>query len=337
MSIDPNCVGKETKVHELAYDWRILALYALGIGAKREELDYLYEGRGPKAYPSFAVVPAYPLLAELLEISQGPYDQVIHGGQTIRIHRAIPSRGVLKSRGKITGLYDLKKMALMNFETQTELDGELLFESEWQILFRGQGGFGGPRRPRPTILNAPKREPDWTFAEAIPNEQALLYRLSGDENPLHADPDFARQVGFEQGPILHGLCSFGYLCRAVALKACDGDAGRIRSLTAQFKKPVWPGDTVETRGFVEDGTLLLSMFAEGRDDAVSSGCVAEIDDCRPAPRAEDDPRCQCSALDSTFLSRRTLSVRDRACFSRSARSAPASKPKPSSPIPTMRS
>jgi acyl dehydratase len=277
MPLDPECVGRETGVHALTYDYRTLALYALGIGAKRDELDYLYEGRGPKVYPSFAVVPSYPLLAELIELSRGPYEQVIHGGQTVRVHRPIPPRGVLESKGKITGLYDLKLLAQMNFETQTTLDGALVFETEWQIFFRGEGGFGGGRRSKAALPQISKRASDWTLEEVVSPEQALLYRLSGDTNPLHADPEFAARVGFEQGPILHGLATFGFLCRAVAIKACGGDAHRIRSLTAQFKKPVWPGEKLRTEGFVVDGRLALQMFAADRPEPVVSQAAAELD------------------------------------------------------------
>lgn len=276
MPLDLTSVGKETRVHTLSYDWKTLVLYALGIGAKRSELDYLYEGRGPRVYPSFAVVPCYALLDDLVELSQGPYDQVIHGGQSIRVHRPIPTEGTLESRGKITGIYDLKLLAQLDFTTETRSNGELLFETEWTLYFRGEGGFGGPRRPRVSVPSVPKREPDWVLEETVSPEAALLYRLSGDLNPLHADPEFAARVGFEQGPILHGLATFGHLCRAVALRAADGDAGRIRSLAAQFKKPVWPGEQLRTEAFVENGHLLLQMFAGGRPDAVVSGGIAEL-------------------------------------------------------------
>ncbi len=278
MSLDPSTVGAQTRVHELSYDWKTLALYALGIGAKRSELDYLYEQRGPLVYPSFAVVPTYPILEELLAITKGPYDQVIHGGQSVRIHRPIPAQGVLQTQGTITGIYDLKLLAQLDFKTETTLDGEPLFETQWQILMRGQGGFGGARRPRPNLPKTPKREPDWVVEEHVSEEQALLYRLSGDHNPLHADPDFARRVGFEQGPILHGLCTFGFVCRAIAQQACGGDATKIRTLSAQFKKPVWPGEVLRTEGFVEGSTVIVQSYAGGRADPVISGCSAELND-----------------------------------------------------------
>ena len=275
-TLDPNSAGTETQVHDFSYDWKDLCLYALGIGATRDELDYLYEARGPKVYPTFAVVPAYPVMNELLQLSKGPYSSVVHAAQTIRALKPIPATGTLKTQGRIAGVYDMKRMALLHLETTTRLDQEVVFESEWQILMRGEGGFGGPRRPRSKPTPLPKRDPDWTYQDSVSPTGALLYRLSGDHNPLHADPDFAASVGFEQGPILHGLATMGYICRAVALKSCDGDASRITELSTQFKKPVWPGESLRTEGFVEGDELLLQAFASNRSDAVVGGAKAIV-------------------------------------------------------------
>lgn len=276
-SLDPNCVGKSTKPYTLDYDWKTLALYALGIGAKREELEYLYEKHGPKVYPSFAVVPSYPILTELLELSRGPYEMVVHSGQTVRVHGQPPPAGKLETVGAISALYDMKRMALAVLRSETRIAGELLYETEWQIIFRGEGGFGGPKRPRPNLPTVPKREPDWAFEDHASPEQALLYRLCGDDNPLHADPAFAKSVGFDDGPILHGLATFGFVCRAAVINGCSGDGSRLKSLTAQFKKPVWPGDALRVEGFQDpEQGLVMQAFAGGRPDAVVGGCAAEI-------------------------------------------------------------
>jgi acyl dehydratase len=276
MSLDLQAVGAETETFVMDYDWKTLALYALGIGATRDELPFLYEGLGPKVYPSFAVVPAYPVLDALLRKTQGPYEMVVHQGQTVTVHRPLPPSGRLETKGTLKAMYDLKRMALVVLESQSLLDGELVYSCEWQIIYRGEGGFGGERRPKTESYNVPKRTPDWTFEEKIPDNQALLYRLSGDPNPLHADPEMARSVGFEQGPILHGLATFGYVCRAVVRNACDGDPARLKSLTAQFKRPVWPGDTLRTDGYTEGSRVLLEAYAGGRDEAVLGSSCAEL-------------------------------------------------------------
>jgi acyl dehydratase len=276
MSLDPACVGRRTKVHHFNYDWKTLALYALGIGATRDELDYLYEARGPRSYPSFAVVPSYPVLDELLQLTGGPFEQLIHGGQTVRVLGEMPASGTLTTEGSIEAVYDLKLLGMAVFRSVTSFEGRPIFENEWQMLYRGEGGFGGPRRPKADIPNVPKRDCDWAFEQATSPEQALLYRLSGDYNPLHVDPDLARRVGFEQGPILHGLATFGYLCRAVVQRCCNGDASKLRSLTAQFKKPVWPGETLRIEGFNHEGRTLLQAFSGGRPEAVIGGSVAEL-------------------------------------------------------------
>jgi acyl dehydratase len=276
MSLDPTCVGAKTRIHRLEYDWKTLSLYALGIGATRDELDYIYEQRGPKVYPSFAVVPSYPVLTELLELTRGPFEMVIHGGQTVRVLGELPPAGVLETEGVIEAVYDLKLLAMAVFRTVTSCAGTPIFENEWQILYRGEGGFKGPRRPKSEVPNPPKRDPDWIWEQTVSPEQALIYRLSGDYNPLHVDPALAAKVGFEQGPILHGLATFGYLCRAVTQQSCGGDASRIRSFTAQFKKPVWPGEVLRAEGYAESGQVLVQAFAGGRSEAVVTGCMAEL-------------------------------------------------------------
>jgi acyl dehydratase len=278
MSLDVATVGYNTEPYEFKYDWKTVALYALGIGAKKDELEYLYEAKGPKVYPTFAVVPVYMPLGDMLGKTKGNLAMVVHGGQVVRIHKPIPPEGTLKTVGTIKGIYDMKKMAQVVLETKTEVGGEACFDTEWSILFRGAGDFGGPPPPRPSAP-APQigAAPDWTHEEATSPEQALLYRLSGDLNPLHADPDFAAMVGFPQGPILHGLCTYGFVARAVIKSACGGDANKLRVFGAQFRKPVWPGDVIRTEGsHAGDGKVLLQAFAAGRSDAVITNCYAEI-------------------------------------------------------------
>jgi acyl dehydratase len=281
MPLDTSTVGFETQPHEITYDWRTLATYALGVGAKREELPFLYENTegSMKVLPSFGVVPAHAPVVEVLTKTGGDMSMIVHGAQTVRAHRPIPDSGKLVTTGSLKAIYDLKRFAQAIIETRTTFGGELAYETVWSIIFRGAGNFGGPR---PTSDDAapsvPKDQaPTWTLEERTSPEQALLYRISGDQNPLHADPAFAARVGFPQGPILHGLCTFGFLTRAVVKHACGGDPLRLRSISAQFRKPVWPGDTLKMSGFdLKDGRVALTTSVTERDEAVLGGAYAVI-------------------------------------------------------------
>ena len=277
MPIDLATVGTTTAPVSFAYDWKTTVLYALGIGAKREELDYLYEGRGPKVYPTFAVVPAMPVIGECLARTKGNVAMVVHGAQSVVVHRDVPPEGKVLTTGTIKAIYDLKRFAQVIFTTETKTDaGEPLFDTEWSIIFRGEGGFGGPPPPKREDAGVPKDRPaDFRIEEKTTPEQALLYRLSGDLNPLHADPEFAKAVGFPQGPILHGLATYGFATRALVKGLFDGDATKLGRIDAQFRKPVWPGDTLVTEGWkLDDGKIAFTVSVLERPEQVITGAWA---------------------------------------------------------------
>ncbi len=282
MPFDLSLAGRPGPTSELRYTWRDAALYALGVGARREELDYLYEGRGPKVLPSFAVVPKFQPMFDLLAKCGGDLAMIIHNAERVTVHRPIAAEGTLATVATIRGFYDLRRMTQVLVDCRTEdAGGQLVAESTSSMIFRGEGGFGGdpPPRSKP-LVERPAREvpPSFSVEEKTSLEQALLYRLSGDRNPLHADPEFARRVGFERGPILHGLCSFGFMVRHVAKAACDGDAIRVRAFEASFKRPVWPGDTLITDGWiVEPGAVALQVRVKERDEVVIEKAWAKID------------------------------------------------------------
>ena len=279
MALDLSTVGFTSAPHNFTYDWKTVVLYALGIGAKRDELEYVFEGKGPQVYPTFAVCPVMPAVMDCLTRTGGELQMVVHGAESIRVHRPIPAEGTLVTTATISGIYDLKKLAQAIVQTKTSLQGgALLFETEWSILFRGAGGFDGPRPPKAESVDVPEGKPaDFHYEMPTTPEQALLYRLSGDLNPLHADPDFANMAGFPQGPILHGLCTYGFVARAIAKGACNGDATQIRRLDGQFRRPVWPGDTIVVDGWKLDGGVVAAeVKVKERPEAVMTGVFAHV-------------------------------------------------------------
>jgi acyl dehydratase len=277
MSLDIQSVGATTDRFVLEYDWKTVALYALGVGAKKDELDFLYEGRGPRVLPTFAIVPSYKAVWALFDRTSADMTKLFHGGQSIRVHRPIPPAGRFETVGTVHAIYDMKRFAQVVLRTRSEIRGELVCETEWSLLVREAGGFGGPRPPKSQVPNLPDREPDFSITLETTPEQALLYRLSGDENPLHADPEVAKSVGFAEGPILHGLCTFGVVGRALVRGACGGDEKRLTAFGGQFRRPVWPGDSLRTQGSVlEGGKVALEAFAAERPDPVLTSAWAEI-------------------------------------------------------------
>lgn len=280
-AIDPSAAGATTAAHVHRYGWKELSTYALGVGATATELPYLYEGveGGMKVLPTYAVVPAYPVVIDLLQRVGATADQLVHVGQAVRSLRVAPPTGVLETTGRLVGLYDVKRFAQLVIETRSSSDGEPVFETTWTVVVRGAGGFGGPRPPRrergPRI--AADREPAWSVDQATRPEQALLYRLSGDPNPLHVDDGVAQAAGFERGAILHGLCTFGFVGRAVLARAAFGDPARLRSLTVSFRRPVWPGDSIRTEGFAEPGSIVaLRVLVPGTEEPVLADAWAAV-------------------------------------------------------------
>ncbi len=278
MALDRSLVAQAFPPVAFSYAAKDAILYALGIGAKRDELDYLYEGRGPRVIPSFAVVPMFEPMFNVVARTGGDLGMVIHGAQSVRLHTVLSASGTLRAAATLRAVYDMRKFAILLVDTvATNERDEKVFDATSQIIFRGEGGFGGEPPPKePKEIEVPKgATSDFRIEEATSPEQALLYRLSGDVNPLHADPDFAERVGFAQGPILHGLCTYGFMVRHVAKAACAGDATQVTGFGAQFRRPVWPGDTLVTEGFrVGPGRVALQVSVKERNEIVLSNAWA---------------------------------------------------------------
>lgn len=278
MALDLSVVDKPIDPQSFTYTWKDTVLYALGVGAKKEELDWLYEGRGPRVLPSFAVVPMFKPMLDCIVKTGGDLAMVIHGKQSVRVHADFPPEATLSTVGRVRGMYDMRKFAIVIVDTEIkDASGTLLADTSSQIIVRGAGNFGGETPPKePKVVELPKgKEPDFRVEEKTSPEQALLYRLSGDWNPLHADPEFAARVGFEQGPILHGLCTFGHMVRHVAKATSGGDASKLTAFETKFQKPVWPGDTLVTEGWnVEPGKIALQVRVKERDEIVCTASWA---------------------------------------------------------------
>ena len=273
MAIKLDLVGKKSQPIMFQYTWKDVVLYALGVGAKAEELDFLYEPRGPKVLPTFAVVPSFTsMLSVAGDLGANPM-MILHGEQKVILHRPIPPEARLATVSEVKGIYDKGKGALVVVEARTtDHKDEPVFDNVFSIFVRGEGGFGGERGPETPKLDPPAGvAPDFEVSEATTREQALLYRLSGDINPLHADPQMAKFAGFDR-PILHGLCTYGHAGRAVLARACGGDPARLRSFGARFAGVVFPGDTLTTRGWkTGDHTYLVTVSTQDGRTVLSHG------------------------------------------------------------------
>lgn len=248
MAFHREVIGKDFGPHEFSYGWKDVALYALASGATTDELDLLLETRGPKVLPTFSVVVALKPLHEALTQLGGNILTLVHGAQKCVIHRPLSPEGKLFTTCKVTGLYDKGKGALAYYLTKTVDDaGKPVFDTEWQIFYRGEGGFGGEKGPETPSYEVPAGQaPAHVVEMPTSPTQALLYRIaSNDLNPIHSDPQVASSVGFPK-PILHGLATFAHAGRAVVQKLCGGDPDRLTQIEGRFSKPVFPGDTIVT-------------------------------------------------------------------------------------------
>ncbi|MCX4574670.1 MaoC/PaaZ C-terminal domain-containing protein [Streptomyces sp. NBC_01571] len=283
MPIDAaKALAAEPRIGEITWDRKDVQLYHLGLGAganpdKRtpatdaDELRYTLESR-LHVLPSFATVAGAGSPGVIGGLSMPGVDvdltRVLHGGQRVALHRPIPAEGRATATGRIAAVYDKGKAAILVMRTEVADAEGPLWTNDAQIFVRGEGGWGGDRGPS-TRLDAPDGPPDRTVERPVREDQALLYRLSGDWNPLHADPEFAKLAGFDR-PILHGLCTYGVTLKAVVDTLLDGDVSRVRSYTTRFAGVVFPGETLRIRmwrGPARDGGIRVSVTAADRDDA----------------------------------------------------------------------
>jgi acyl dehydratase len=268
MPIDPNAVGAMSQPVESSWTSKDALLYAVGIGAGTDDLAFTTEntnGVEQRVFPTMAVVIGWGKGQDAMA-KVGTFNPalLVHGQQAVTLHRPIPVQGTVICTTKIVGIYDKGKAAVVVSDTTATLKetGEPLYTNRGSAFMRGEGGFGGDRGPSGPVNVPPERKADRQVTYATSPDQALVYRLSGDRNPLHSDPSFAAMGGFDR-PILHGLCTYGFTGRALLGELCGSDPARFKHMEGRFSSPVFPGDELTISMWVGDGE---AVFTTARQD-----------------------------------------------------------------------
>lgn len=261
MPLNLDAVGSSSEPAERSWTSTDCLLYAFGVGAGASdptgfELEFTTEN---SADVRQAVLPTFVTVAGASAAprqSIGEFDpaMLVHAEQSIELFGTIPTGATVRTISTLTAIYDKGSGALVRSESQSVdvADGRPLFSSSTGLFIRGEGGFGGERGPSAPQDAIPDRPPDEVVTYATRTDQALLYRLSGDRNPLHSDPSFAKRAGFDR-PILHGLCTYGFTGRALLHTLCGSDPARFKSMSGRFSRPTFPGDNLSVSMWV-DGT-----------------------------------------------------------------------------------
>jgi acyl dehydratase len=277
MALNLESVGKTWGPYEFTYTERDLIIYALGIGFTKENLEYVYEGaKDFKAFPTYGVILPSNAGAEAFLSTQANFAMVVHGEQGLHIHNPLPKGGTVQTTATLEGVYDKGSGALivMRFDTR-EKSGTPVCTNWVSAFVRGAGGFGGPAQPKKEVPPIPSRNPDFGLEAQTGVNQAALYRMSGDRNPLHIDPAIAKMVGFQE-PILHGLCTYGVVCRRFVQEVLKGDSGKVKSYSARFSSPVIPGEKLQVKVWQANPDLCLLEAFNAKGDAVIRNGVIEI-------------------------------------------------------------
>ena len=286
MPIDVSkALGAALPAVEYKWDQDALMLYALGagVGIGQDQtspavLQYTFEN-GLRALPTFGVVPSFPMLMGLMNVPALSFNpmMLLHGEQYTEIlEPPLPTSADIVTEGTISGIYDKGKAAIVtiDFITKEKKTGRALLKNVMSAFIRGEGGFGGDAKAPEPGNNPPDRAPDATLEYKTLTQQALLYRLSGDKNPLHVDPMMAKMGGFDV-PILHGLCTFGNLGRAVLEAFTNDEPERFKSIQVRFSKPVFPGETIVSQMWkVSDTEIVCKARVKERDlDVITNAKV----------------------------------------------------------------
>lgn len=274
MPIDYDALMAAKVDDELCVYWeKDSMLYALGVGfgadpVDRNELPYVFEGASLRTVPTMASA----LLSSSFIAGCGwDYSRVLHGEERLELYRPLPAAGRLLVNRRVSAVHDLGEekgaRIIIEAEVRLERDDTVLFNASRTIIARGDGGFGGSEGTGPESHLLPEREADLSCDVATRADQALLFRLAGDLNPLHADPSLARRAGFER-PILHGQCTYGIACRSILKTICDYDFTLISGFDARFTAPVYPGDTLTTEMWQDRNIVSFRCVVKARNSVV---------------------------------------------------------------------
>lgn len=272
---------------EYSYGAREAIIYALcaGMGQDpldRRELDFVYEPQ-LKVLPTLLTAAAWDY--RFIEGSGINEVMILHGAQRVTVYAPLPADATVLNRFRITDIFDKGPgrgaVILAETELREKTTGQLLCTHLWTSYARGEGGFGGARGVSEPPISMPEREPEAVIPAATTTTTSTLYRLLGDVNPLHINPDVAIAAGFPR-PILHGLCSYAIICRAVVAAACDYAPERLSMLDCRFLAPAFPGETLDTEVWVNDGSANFRCTARERGVEIARG-VAHITDPRRPP------------------------------------------------------
>ena len=254
MPLNPEAVGAVGDVRTMSWTSKDALLYAVGIGAGQADLPFSTENTKDVeqvVYPTFAVVAGSGTTSQgkvaMAQIGSFNWAMLVHGSQAITLHRPIPVEAQATTQDKVVAMYDKGKAAVVVTESEVKLaTGEPLYTTRSSVFIRGEGGWGGDRGPSGPQNEPPATAPDHEITLQTSPDQAFVYRLSGDRNPLHTDPSFAAIGGFDR-PILHGLCTYGFTGRALLKALCDNDVTRFKHIEGRFSSPVMPGDALTVR------------------------------------------------------------------------------------------
>jgi acyl dehydratase len=259
MTLNLSSIGRTVGPFEHPYGWKDLALYAAAVGAGPAQLPFLVEP-SPRVLPTWSVIPAFRPVFAAIELTGLDVRRLLHTAQYTEQLVCLPAEGSVSTSATILGIWDMRVGALVQIESRSFIGDTLHARTVWSLLVSGVGSFESARAPG-SLRTKPPRDAAPSFEETWPTQlnQALLYRLTGDLNPIHAFPEAAAGAGLEQ-PVLHGLCSYGYAGRMALHALCADDPERFTSFEARFSKPVLPGQTLVARGYVlEPGMAALTM------------------------------------------------------------------------------